>query len=209
MQRSLRLTCLALVIVPSVASAREAGVAEAVAPAASRGEPAPSALVLAGTGGGGAGSVGVAARYSFDLEYRVSEHVGVGAVFGGAGQLSGLFGGTRLGYHFVAPAITVHGDPGYSHAFASVAAGYMQGTWTQLGDLSLLCLHEAECGEPPVRTEVEGMAGTLAAGYVFGDARLRPGLVAMLDALVPTSDRGVGKAAVSVTLNVTLELGLF
>jgi len=139
-------------------------------PATVEHEPATRVSARLSVGAGG-GSVGVAGRVGLQLEYWLSEHLGISAVGALPGQTSlSLFGaGTSSSYWFVGPALAARSHSSGTHALASAAVGYMDGTRTRYGEASFLCF-EGDCDvEPPRRTQLRGIAAVLSAGFAAGD----------------------------------------
>jgi hypothetical protein len=196
---------LGFAVAINAAFARDARADGAAAAVGSAAPEAPSTLDIAATGGGGGGTVGVASGYRFQVQYWPSEHVGMGAALGGGVQFSGFWGGKRFGHVFAGPTLSLRTDGSKSQAFATITAGYMQGHQSDLGDLQFLCI-QGDCEDTSVRAELEGFAGGVGVGYLFGDEMLRPGVVILIDTLVPMNAPEIGAATLAITFNITVEL---
>ncbi len=164
-----------------------------------------SARLSAGSGGG---AVGIAGRLGVELDYWPSEHVGIGAVGALTGEVSAqLFGGTRSSYWLVGPAVAARTDASGTHGVFSAALGYMHGQRTELGELDWWCDGACEDDEPE-RAEMHGLGAVLGAGFSGGDGPLNFGLLALLDVLDPAAGSELEDTQLTLTLNLTLTLGI-
>lgn len=176
------------------------------------GEPATTFLARMSAGVGGS-SVGVAGRLGLQLEYWLSEHIGVGAVAAHAGltSLSLFGGGTSASYWMAGPAFAVRSHSSGTHALASAGFGYMRGSHTQHAQRGSFFCFDGDChdeDEPARRTQLRGIASTFSVGFAAGDGPVQFGLLGVLDLGHSMTGGELADTSMALTLNLTLAVGI-
>jgi hypothetical protein len=178
-------------------------------------EETPSTLLVSASAGSGAGSVGLTGRLGLRVDYWPIDYAGIGLAAGLLGQTDlKLLGSTSEGHWFVGPALGLRTSARPRHAYVTAAAGYMRGRWNHPGDAGFLCL-DACYERAAERIELRGLAGAFGAGYATGEGPWGVGVLGMVDLMAPqhavsiSDGTELDASVVSITLNITVNLGLY
>jgi len=175
----------------------------------------PSTWLVSASAGSGGGSIGLTGRLGLQVDYWPIEYAGIGITAGLLGQTDvKLFGSTSEGHWFVGPALSLRTSRRPRHAYVTAAAGYMRGSWTHPGDVTLVCLDV--CDERRAeRLTLRGLAGAFGLGYTTGEGPWRVGGLALVDLMAPqhavslSDGTELDASVVTITLNLTVNLGLY
>lgn len=132
-------------------------------------EARPYTVTIRGAAGLGIGQMGLAGRAALSGEGWFSDHVGVGAFWGGSGQSTGLFGATEA-LQFVGATVAARTAGCGSYGLLMVGAGFVWGQDQGGGFL-----------DRPTPTSTAGILGSVSGAWLFHVGAFETGPVLVLD----------------------------